>query len=461
MALLAADVIGAMMLFVVVGTFQFSDADSATPWSVMQLDLWVGAALYATVLATTIWAMGLYAPGIRWSIVGELRGILFATLLTVFGIMSLAFLGRLDLSRRFLLGLLIVQPLVTMVGRLALRTFFNRLRSRGYSRCYMVVIGVDVEAQQFADAVERHRELGIQVIGHLRGPGDHAPKVTRPLLGGAADLGRIFHDRVVDEVAICIAPRAGKWEAPLIQQAAEEGKRVRVPSRLPFRSAGLPTEELDGWLVRSYANGPDRLLSLAVKRALDAAGAALGLIVLSPLLLLVAAAIALRDGRPVLFRQVRIGLHGRPFTIYKFRTMERDAESHLEELFGASDTKGAAFTMRHDPRVTALGAILRRSSIDELPQLWNVLRGSMSLVGPRPAPPREVAQYEIWHRRRLSMRPGITGLSQVRTRMDGHFDDRARLDLAYIDQWSLLGDARILVRTLAAVLRWMRRQPDA
>jgi Sugar transferases involved in lipopolysaccharide synthesis len=141
--------------------------------------------------------------------------------------------------------------------------------------------------------------------------------------------------------------------------------------------------------------------------------------------------------------------------------MDRDAEARLEDLVSSSDTKGAAFTMRHDPRVTALGALLRRSSVDELPQLWNVLKGSMSLVGPRPAPPREVALYEVWHRRRLSMRPGITGLSQVRTRMDSNFDDRAHLDLAYIDQWSLAGDARILGRTLFAVLRWVRRQPDA
>jgi exopolysaccharide biosynthesis polyprenyl glycosylphosphotransferase len=324
----------------------------------------------------------------------------------------------------------------------------------------MIVLGIHAEAQAFANTVESHPELGIEVIGPLRAHGEVGSAVTRPILGDGNDLARIFHERVVDEVAICVAPRAAEWAAPLIRLALEEGKHVRVPSRLPVRAIGLQTEELDGWLVRSQVNGPAHLMSLAVKRFIDLAGAALGLVVLSPVLLLVAVAITIRDGRPVLFHQGRIGLHGRPFVLHKFRTMGRDAEARYEDLASSSDTKGAAFTMRHDPRVTPLGALLRRSSLDELPQLWNVLKGSMSLIGPRPAPLREVAAYDVWHRRRLSMRPGITGLSQVRTRMDGHFDDRAHLDLAYIDHWSLAGDARIMGRTFSAVLSWMRRQPS-
>jgi lipopolysaccharide/colanic/teichoic acid biosynthesis glycosyltransferase len=187
---------------------------------------------------------------------------------------------------------------------------------------------------------------------------------------------------------------------------------------------------------------------------MDIGGAIVGLILFSPVFLVVSITILLTEGRPILFHQTRVGLHGRPFTLYKFRTMDRDAEGRLEELAALSDTKGAAFTMRHDPRVTPSGLFLRRSSLDELPQLWNVLRGDMSLIGPRPAPPREVGGYDIWHRRRLSMRPGITGLSQVRTRLDVHFDDRAQLDLAYIDQWSLGRDLVILLRTVPAVFGW-------
>jgi lipopolysaccharide/colanic/teichoic acid biosynthesis glycosyltransferase len=132
--------------------------------------------------------------------------------------------------------------------------------------------------------------------------------------------------------------------------------------------------------------------------------------------------------------------------------MVPDAEARYSEVAALSDTKGAAFKMLDDPRVTPTGAFLRRTSLDELPQLWNVLKGDMSLIGPRPAPPREVAGYDIWHRRRLSMKPGITGLWQVGARLDAHFDERAQLDLAYIDRWSLLLDLRILLRTVPAVL---------
>jgi lipopolysaccharide/colanic/teichoic acid biosynthesis glycosyltransferase len=185
---------------------------------------------------------------------------------------------------------------------------------------------------------------------------------------------------------------------------------------------------------------------------LDILGAGVGLVVLAPVLLAIATTILVVEGRPVLFVQDRVGHRGRPFRLVKFRTMIRDAEAHLLDLAPTSDTEGAAFKLENDPRVTALGRFLRRSSLDELPQLWNVLLGQMSLVGPRPAPRREVDCYEEWHRRRLSMKPGMTGLWQVASRFDEHFDDRARLDLTYIDTWSLGLDLVILFRTVGAVL---------
>ena len=211
-------------------------------------------------------------------------------------------------------------------------------------------------------------------------------------------------------------------------------------------------EDFDGLVVRSVLHDSHRDLELALKRIIDILGAVVGLIVLSPLLVAIALAIRVRDGSPILFRQVRIGRHGRPFTIYKFRTMWPDAEEQFSQAAAASDTKGAAFKMRDDPRVTPIGQFLRSSSMDELPQLINVLKGEMSLVGPRPAPPREVDQYDMWHRRRLSMRPGMTGLWQIKARLDDHFDDRAHLDLQYIDQWTFWTDVTILARTVPALL---------
>jgi lipopolysaccharide/colanic/teichoic acid biosynthesis glycosyltransferase len=194
--------------------------------------------------------------------------------------------------------------------------------------------------------------------------------------------------------------------------------------------------------------------SLAVKRAIDIAGASLGLVLLSPLFLAVALVIRAVDGSPVLFRQPRVGRYGRHFTILKFRTMTRDADTRRDQMRAHNEVSGnAAFKMTDDPRVTTLGRWLRRTSLDELPNLWNVLHGEMSLVGPRPHLLDEVAGYERWHRRRLAMKPGITGLWQVEARSATDFDEWIRKDLEYIDRWSLRLDLAILARTLPALLR--------
>jgi exopolysaccharide biosynthesis polyprenyl glycosylphosphotransferase len=320
----------------------------------------------------------------------------------------------------------------------------------------------------FADRVEGRRGLGLHVVGHLTVPtpelrstddpavaaaDDNQPVLTRPVLGPIEDLDRLFKAMTIDEVAVVLPPGAEHYLEPIISLSADVGKTVRIPVDPEQEILSHAVEEtFEGLLVRSIVHDGHRDLELAGKRLLDIIGATVGLIVLSPLLLMTALLIRLREGSPVLFRQVRVGKHGRPFTIYKFRTMVLDADDRYEEVAGFSETGGAAFKMRDDPRVTPTGRPLRRSSIDELPQLYNVLRGEMSLVGPRPAPPREVSQYDIWHRRRLSMRPGMTGLWQVRARLDEHFDERAELDLHYIDQWSLLMDFGILVRTVPAIL---------
>jgi lipopolysaccharide/colanic/teichoic acid biosynthesis glycosyltransferase len=201
-------------------------------------------------------------------------------------------------------------------------------------------------------------------------------------------------------------------------------------------------------------SGPDRELALAAKRLLDIVGSACGLIVLSPILLGVTVAIALRDGRPILFRQSRAGLNGRPFQIAKFRTMGRDADALRAELRAHNEIDGnASFKMTNDPRITPIGRFLRRTSLDELPQLWNVLKGEMSLVGPRPHPFDDVAGYDDWHRRRLSMKPGITGLWQIGARTEASFDRWVAKDLEYIDRWSLWLDLRVIIATVPALLR--------
>lgn len=211
------------------------------------------------------------------------------------------------------------------------------------------------------------------------------------------------------------------------------------------------TDTTDG--IPSTGHQPRRV-SLAAKRGLDVVGAVVGLIVFSPLFALVALTIIIDDGRPVLYRQDRAGLRGRPFPIVKFRSMRRNADAERASLRDRNEISGgASFKMTDDPRVTRSGRLLRRTSIDELPQLWNVLMGEMSLVGPRPHPFDDVAGYAEWHHRRLDMKPGITGLWQVSARSDPDFDTWVQLDLEYIDHWTLSGDLGILLKTIPAVIR--------
>ena len=188
------------------------------------------------------------------------------------------------------------------------------------------------------------------------------------------------------------------------------------------------------------------------KRFVDLLGAAALLAILSPLMLLIAALVKLESPGGALFRQERVGLHGRTFKMVKFRTMCSDAEEQLHGLRKLNVIRGHAFKLDRDPRVTRVGRLLRRTSFDELPQLWNVLIGQMSMVGPRPPLPTEVAGYDVWHRRRLSMKPGMTGLWQVGARHSPEFDHWVERDLEYIDTWSLWLDLKIIARTVPAVL---------
>lgn len=451
-----ADFVAAAAVFLVVSVVRF-EADPAAVWSV-GIDVLPAALLFGFTWMTVFFALGLYRLRVRWSLLAEAKDIGRGTFLVLAVTLSSLFLLHQDnVSRIFLALLFIIQPLVVLAGRAVLRTWFESRRRAGRDTCFMLIAGSGRLAQEFADRVEAHDALGMRVIGHLLVPGEGdeaAPSaVSRPILGGIDEINRIFHERVVDEVAVCLPPSAAQYLDPIITIAADEGKTVRVP-RDPTEGvlAGALQEEFDRFLVQSVVHDGQRELQRALKRVVDVVGAAIGLVVLSPFIIATAIAIRIRDGSPVLFRQVRVGRHGRPFMIYKFRTMVVDAEDRYEQVARLSDTRGPAFKMADDPRVTPLGRVIRKWTLDELPQLFNVLRGDMSLVGPRPAPPREVNEYDIWHRRRLSVRPGMTGLWQVHARFDHHFDDRAELDLRYIDQWSLWMDLGILLKTVPAVL---------
>ena len=451
--LMLADAALAFVLLAVLSIARFGDQ-----W----LDIWrpvveqpsIAAGAYAAAWVIVLWLHGLYRPRARWSIRTEGLAIARATLVLGLITGTVLFAFRLpDVSRLFLLLLFPSQWLLTLATRVALRFGFELLRARGYNLRYVIVVGAGPRAQAFAAKLEGHHELGLRVLGFVDDERFSLPAKWR-FLGPLANIESLLHTEVIDEVVICLP--FGQWDRvnAIARLCEEEGKIVRVPVDMLDRAfAAGRFEDLDGTPVYSLVSGPDRLIALVVKRAFDITVAGLALIAGSPILLVIAISIRLRDGAPVLFRQTRIGLHGRQFEMIKFRTMERGAEDRLDELMTESEVSGAAFKMTADPRVTRSGRFLRRISVDELPQLWNVLRGDMSLVGPRPALPREVDGYDMWHRRRLSMKPGITGLWQVSARRSANFDTWAQLDLSYIDRWSLWLDLKILARTLPAALQ--------
>jgi exopolysaccharide biosynthesis polyprenyl glycosylphosphotransferase len=276
------------------------------------------------------------------------------------------------------------------------------------------------------------------------------------LLGGLGDAERILSSSEVDEVMVCL-PLRSHYEAiaRIISLASVRGLTVRMPADLfELKLVHAQVEQLDQIPIISLATSGPPAWDLVAKRAMDVGLAGIGLLLFAPVFVLVAVAVALDSPGPVFFGQLRVGLGQRKFRMWKFRTMVQDAEQQVAALEQRNDVDGAAFKMKQDPRVTRVGRILRKLSLDELPQLLNVLAGDMSLVGPRPLPMRDVERLaEPWQQRRFSMKPGLTCLWQINGRHEISFDHWMELDLQYIDQWSPALDLEIVMKTVPAVLR--------
>jgi exopolysaccharide biosynthesis polyprenyl glycosylphosphotransferase len=292
-------------------------------------------------------------------------------------------------------------------------------------------------------------------IGYLRFDDEVGhERLGAPVLGTVGDLERVLREKIVDEVYF--AASSHHLHAS-VQDGVRVCERLGTPFATPvchYRLArarpACGSAVSDGYM--HYLNGRVSRIQSALKRLLDIAASSAALLALSPILSLVALAVKLTSRGPLLFRQERVGLHGRTFAMLKFRSMVSNAEALKAELTLKNEQTGPVFKMKHDPRVTAVGRFLRKHSIDELPQLVNVLRGDMSIVGPRPPLPSEVARYEAWQRRRLSVRPGLTCVWQVSGRNQISFEQWMLLDMQYIDHWNLLQDLRLIMRTVPVVL---------
>ncbi len=347
----------------------------------------------------------------------------------------------------------------TAAARLILRVALEQARMHGRNLRDVVIVGTNPRARRFAERLDQRRELGYRVIGFFDDTWSGLPDLRSAggnLLGDLEGFPHFLRSTAVDEVIIALPVATYYHEASRVVELCEEqGVKVRFLSNFFNLSLGKARPELvDGEPVILVHSGPPEGVAAMMKRGLDLVLSSLLLVLLGPLMLVVAAMIKLSSPGPVFFVQQRVGLNKRLFNLYKFRTMVPDAERKLAEIEHLNEISGPVFKIKQDPRVTPVGRFLRRTSIDELPQLFSVLRGDMSLVGPRPLPQRDYDGFDTdWHRRRFSVRPGVTCLWQVSGRNSIPFERWMELDLEYIDRWSFWLDLKILARTIPAVLR--------
>ena len=356
-------------------------------------------------------------------------------------------------SRLLFLETGVITILLLSGVRLLRRGLQANLRRRGLGVDRVLIIGAGETGRAVMRNLVALPELGYQVVGFVDDDVNKADLGRFRALGTLDGLGAVLKTERVDEVIITVPWTHHRTIIGLVRTCENLGVRARVvPDLFQLALTRVDFDDIGGIPLMGLKEARISSAGRLIKRVLDFACALLGLIVTAPLTLLVALAIRLDSPGPAIFKQKRVGEGGRDFHMYKFRSMRADAEEQVDQLRARNEASGPLFKIRDDPRVTRLGPMLRRRSLDELPQFWNVLRGDMSLVGPRPGLPAEVAQYQPWHRQRLEVAPGITGLWQVSGRSDLSFDEMCLLDIFYIENWSLSLDLRIMLRTIPRVL---------
>ncbi len=386
----------------------------------------------------------------------DLYGLVNATTTAIMLLVVLVFFyRRLFYSRIIFIyaGLLII--LLVGLARIARWLILSRLRQAGQGVDRVLIIGAGEIGRTVMRNMIAQPELGYRVVGFLDDDPVKRGTDIGPIkaLGPIENLPAVVKEHQIDQVVITLPWQYHRKIVRLVNEAEQTGIRARVvPDLFQLSLGGIDLEAINGIPLISIKQSALTGFNYTLKRAVDLFVSSVAIILLAPLWLLVAIAIRLDSPGPVLFRQERVGRHGKPFVLYKFRSMYQDAEAQLEKLREKNEAAGPLFKMRDDPRRTRVGRIIRRTSIDELPQLINVLRGEMSLVGPRPGLASEVAQYQDWHRKRLEVLPGITGLWQVSGRSNLTFDEMVMLDIYYAENWSLSLDLRIMLRTIPQLL---------
>ncbi len=359
------------------------------------------------------------------------------------------------------MGVAVFWMVVTILGlltRIGLKVILMSARKSGYNYRYLLMVGANARSAEFARKICQRPELGYKLVGFVAESAESKQawqfESVGPIIGMVDDIRGILERERVDEMLVCLSVEAKfSTVSIIIANARDLGIVLRI---VPEKSEGvvlrkLHIEEFENEFVITFFR-EQLLLQLLAKRLIDIGISATALLVLSPVLAITALLIKLTSPGPVLFAQNRVGMNQRRFRLYKFRSMVVDADERKKELAHLNELDGPAFKMGNDPRITRIGRIIRKTSIDELPQLYNVLKGEMSLVGPRPPLPDEVSQYQWLFRRRLSVKPGITCVWQVSGRSGTTFDEWMTMDKQYVENWSLWLDFKILLKTIPAVL---------
>jgi len=409
--------------------------------------------------SSLIWPLALQSTAVggfaRHTQISSLLGrLLLACAIAAVVVAATAFALRVPVPPFTVVTCVLAQFTGVSLFRVSIFVTLRLARRRGRNFRNLLIVGSGPRAHRVDRLVEEHPEWGYRVIGFIDETGaPFDPSIPAEKVNKFVDLPNLIREQVIDEV-IAACPRSVFASlGPVVAVCSEVGLPITLLSDI-FGDYLPPPKvtRFDTMAALTFSPAHQSKTKLAVKRLIDIVGASVLLLVSAPVIAVAAVATKLTSPGPVFFRQKRCSLNGRPFEMLKLRTMVADAEQQQAALLDRNEMDGPVFKIKADPRVTTVGAVLRRWSIDELPQIWNVLRGSMSLVGPRPPIPGEVECYKIAERRRLSMRPGLTCLWQVNGRNQVGFADWVKLDIEYIDTWSLTNDFKILLRTIPVVL---------
>ena len=421
------------------------------------VDVYYPFMLVLTVLLiTAYWLAGVYVLRHLGMWVDQMLRLVRSTMMAMLIMIGLTFIYQpLFYSRLIYLYDLIAILALLGISRLIWGVVLARLRQRGSGVVRLLIVGAGNLGRTVIRTVMAQPELGYRIAALVDEQVDPAALSIGPVptMAGLEHLPDIIATQSIDEVVVTLPWTNHQRILEIFEQCEQLGVRARtVPDLFQLSLSRVDVEDLGGVPIIGLKSASMRGAHLLIKRSMDLVIAGTSLLFLSPLMALCALAIKLDSPGPIIFRQQRVGRHGREFVVFKFRSMREGADAEKVRLLEFNEMRGPLFKMREDPRTTRVGRFLRRSSLDELPQVFNVLRGEMSIVGPRPHTQTEVGQYQAWQLQVLEVPPGLTGLAQVSGRSQLSFDEQCLLDIYYIENWSPTLDVKILLRTVPKIL---------